>query len=307
LRWVLSLGVISELHKGPLSVDALAKATDANYLMCQAVTDYLIALGYLVRVEDRLRMTELGEALASLPPDLYAPASPMTTFDRAASELGSAWSLGGPVKSRLETSVWQEIARDPEACRTVGRYQHGAVQFDGQQLISALAGARPQSPASVLDLGGSNGALARDLLEAGGWRVGVLDLPEMIPNARRNLGDAVSNVTLHGGSFFRPVPDGYDCYVLNAILADYTDELVSRLVRCLRDSMPENARLVVSEVTLMSEDTYTRAESALLLTLNTGGRVRSRIGVVKLVQEAGFTRLMYERSTELRYTLVFAR
>ena len=306
LRSALATGLFERLAEEPRGRAELAEDLSCDPAVFSEVVGYLAAIGYVDLAEERVSVTEFGRALAQLPRDLYEPGSPMLIFDRAASELGSAWSHGAPVASRRALSYWEEVAQSPEACTIIGRYQPRTVLFDGAQLVSAIAAELGSASSSVLDLGGSNGALARDLSKVHGGPIGVLDLPEMIPNARENLSDISSDrVAFHGGSFFDPVPTGYDVYVLNSILYDYPDQQVRQLLTGIHDSLPEHAVLVVSEAVLAFPDAYTQAESTLMLTLNTGGRSRSAEDVATGAAAAGFPRPRRVHGSEQRYTVVF--
>lgn len=306
LRLALTTGLLRRISERSSTAPDVASDLGANPQVCAEVIDYLAAIDYVdIAKGGEIALTELGTALAQLPPDLYEAGSPTVLFDRAASELGSAWSHGGPVASRRSTPYWDEVASSPKASATIGRYQPRTVQFDGQQLVEAIRAELGSAGSSVLDLGGSNGALARDISTLPADRVGVLDLPAMIPNAEQNLADLPSaRLSFHGDSFFEPVPPGYDIYVLNAILYDYTDQQVARLFSGLRASMPEGSVLIVSELLSMFADPYTQAESSLLLTLNTGGRPRSSEQVAQMARTAGYASPRHAYSSEQRYTLV---
>lgn len=308
LRSVLATGLFDRLTKEPHTSAELREALNADPTVFTEVLGYLAAIGYVEVLDGVITITECGRTLAQLPKDLYELGSPMLTFDRAASELGSAWRLGAPVASRRKLAYWDEIALDPEACATIGRYQPRTVYFDGEQLMSAITDELGSATSSVLDLGGSNGALARDLSSVHDGSIGVLDLPEMIPNARQNLSDlSPERFAFHGGSFFDPVPEGYDIYVLNSILYDYSDLQVAQLLSGIHDSLPVHAVLVVSEAVLAFPDPYTQAESTLMLTLNTGGRSRSADAVATAATAAGFGQPRRIYSSEQRFTLVFDR
>lgn len=308
LRSALKIGVINFIDKNRKKKRDIAIALDADEIVCDKVIDYLAAIGYISIDHDGVVMlTELGQALVNLPNDIYSSTSPMTVFDRAAAELYSAWKHGAPVVSRREKPYWQEVAEDAQACLTLARYQPRSVQFDGNQLVSAIL-AELSATRSVLDLGGSNGALIRDLSVSHKGRMGLLDLPAMIKNAREVLTDLQETVvTFHGGSFFDYVPKNYDVYVLNAILYDYADEQVQSLFLNIHDSIPEGSVFIVSEIISMFSDAYTQAESSLMLTLNTGGRLRTMREVVAMGSTAGFLGPREIYKSEQRYTVVFDR
>ncbi len=308
LRSTLATGFFARLAEKPHRIRDLANKLSADLTVFIHVIDYLVAIGYVQVSDEYASLTDLGHALAELPQDLYEPGSPILTFDLAATELESAWRHGGPVCSRRKVPYWEEVAQSKRACAVIGRYQPSRLLFDGAQLISAIAAELNSRSSSVLDLGGSNGALARDLSEIHGGKIGVLDLPEMIPNARENLSDFTEDrFSFHGSSFFDSIPADYDVYVLNSILYDYSDQHVQQLLANIYNSVPQHAVLIISETILAFPDAYTQAESSLMLTLNTGGRSRSPEDVVAAASSAGFRRVKYRCSSTERHTVVLER
>lgn len=308
LRSALSLGLFRRLADHALARDELAQRLGADPEIIRAVTEYLRALGYLTTDDaGSVTLTDSGRVLADLPADAFAAQAPTTIFDRVASELPSAWSEGGPVASRRELPFWEEVAMTPDAARLCGQFQPPTLHFDGPELVDYLGTVASPNDA-LLDLGGANGALVRDLAPRHRGRLGVLDLPEMIPNARSNLSELPGReFVLHAQSFFEPLPSDYDVYVLNAILYDYTDERVVELLKNVRSSMSPDTVLVISELTTMFQDDTMNAEAALLLTLNTGGRARTPRQVTALAATAGLEqRADIQRSTG-RFSLAFDR
>ena len=98
---------------------------------------------------------------------------------------------------------------------------------------------------SVCDVGGGTGTILARVLAANPNVRGVLfDLPEVVADAptvlaREGVGDRVEVV---GGDFFTTVPEGCDRYVLQAIVHDWDDDSVVRILGNVRAAAAPGAR-----------------------------------------------------------------
>lgn len=308
LRSAISNGVFEALRAAPLTSEQLAKQTHGNLEVVRAVIKYLEVLGYVSHSGAKFTLTARGIAAADLPQDLYSPLSPTTLFDSAVTELYETWLTGGPTPSRKITPFWEEVEQHPTTREICTRYQSSEVHFDGTQIIDLIEDIALEPDSAILDLGGANGALVKLLWERLEVSVGLLDLPAVVDSAEEVLaGLPRDKVNFHRGSFFHTVPSDYDIYVLNGITRDYTDADLSVLFRSLSDSMTDGAVLVISEPAQMFSDPYTQAESTLLLSLNTGGRLRKPHELATLAERSGFSSLDKHRSSERRYSFALQR
>jgi 2,7-dihydroxy-5-methyl-1-naphthoate 7-O-methyltransferase len=129
---------------------------------------------------------------------------------------------------------WEDLAANPKIAAEfdalMGPAGHGVPDFDieladGWDAIDTIA-----------DVGGGTGAMLASLLRRHPRARGILvDLPGTIARASEILagGALADRVTLHGQSFFDPLPAGADLYLLKSVLNDWPDEeTVTILRRC---------------------------------------------------------------------------
>lgn len=105
---------------------------------------------------------------------------------------------------------------------------------------------------TVVDVGGSTGALLTTLLRGIHASGTVFDQPHVAAAAQRELelADLDHRVTATGGDFLVDVPPGADRYVLANVVCDWPDEqAVTILSRC-REAMAEASRIVICEQVL---------------------------------------------------------
>jgi hypothetical protein len=146
--------------------------------------------------------------------------------------------------------------------------------------------------AHVIDVGGSQGALVRRLLEARpNSRATVFDLPVTIETgkaaARGRAG--FERVDWVGGDFFKAVPGGGDLYILKLILHDWADEECLVILRRIRKAIPGHGRLAVIETVLPdSPAPHHGFLGDINMLVQTGGRERTAAEFDALLSQTGF-------------------
>jgi hypothetical protein len=145
----------------------------------------------------------------------------------------------------------------------------------------------------LVDVGGGEGALLRDILAATPRLRGLLfDLPAVVAGAGGILaGEIAARCEIVGGDFFDSVPEGADAYLLKGVIHDWPDDDAARILRNTRRAIPAGGTLLVVEPI----DSGARpAGLSDLLMLAIGGRDRSETEFRALLAAAGFelTRLI---------------
>lgn len=136
-----------------------------------------------------------------------------------------------------------------------------------------------------MDIGGGNGALLTELIRRlPGLRGIVVDLPEATRDDEA-FGDRIEFVA---GSFFERVPSA-DVYVLSTILHDWDDDRARQILRTIRGTAPDDARLlVVDAVVPAGNEPHDAKQLDLLMLALFGARGRHESQWLSLLSEAGF-------------------
>jgi hypothetical protein len=129
---------------------------------------------------------------------------------------------------------WEDLAVHPNIAADfdalMGPVGHGVPDFD----IELTGGWDPIRV--MVDVGGGTGAMLASLLRRHPHVHGILvDLPGTVARADQALTGATlgERVTLHGQSFFEPLPAGADLYLLKNVLNDWPDpETAAILSNC---------------------------------------------------------------------------
>ena len=146
--------------------------------------------------------------------------------------------------------------------------------------------------ASVVDVGGGNGAFLAAVLAAHPAARGVLfDQPHVVAGAGPVLTAAGVTERCEGvaGSFFEAVPAGADAYLLKAILHDWEDEDCLRILRACRAAMADRGALLVVEQELGPPNEAPAPKfSDLNMLVAPGGRERTHEEYTALFAASGF-------------------
>ncbi len=144
----------------------------------------------------------------------------------------------------------------------------------------------------IVDIGGSDGALLGCILKRHPQVCGtVFDMPHVVSKAAEVLRAAgVAHICeTIGGSFFDRVSGGGDVYLLKFIIHDWDDAQVSTILRCCRNAMGSQARLLVIERVIAPPNEGADGKfSDLNMLVNAGGRERTLREFETLFAAAGF-------------------
>jgi len=147
---------------------------------------------------------------------------------------------------------------------------------------------------SIVDVGGGNGTLIGEVLKANPHLSGTLfDLPSVIENAPEQLQatGVLDRCALVGGSFFNSVPTGGDIYVLKSILHDWDDEECIKILKCCRNAMGSDNKLLIADQEVperVDESSAFVIHMDLAMMVTTGGIERTRKEFESLLNESGF-------------------
>jgi hypothetical protein len=166
------------------------------------------------------------------------------------------------------TDFWSWLAEHPKERAAFD----GAMEQGKLRRVERFAPVEWRADETVVDVGGGNGALLAALLQRQpGLRGIVFDLPETVRDDAR----FDSRMEFVAGSFFEHVPHG-DAYILSTILHDWDDEQAAAILRTIRSSAPDHARLFVLDAVIENGNEPHGAKWLDLLMLALfGGRERN--------------------------------
>jgi hypothetical protein len=291
----VQLGIPDLLNNGARSVEDLARATNSHSQSLYRALRLLASEGVFVEESERMfRLTPLSETLLS-----DAPVSLRVSALFEVSEMGrQTW---GNVSHSVKTgqSAFTHVFGAPMFEYFKG-HPDAAALFDAFMAEMTVAAASLiieaydfSGIATVVDVGGGNGAFLASILAAHPKMRGILfDLTHVTSGApaplhRAGIGDRCATIA---GSFFDTVPAGADAYILKSVLHDWSDEECLRILKNCNSAMPPEARLLVIELDLPpgNQPHFGKYVDMNVMLQTEGGYQRSEEDHRSLFAESGF-------------------
>jgi ubiquinone/menaquinone biosynthesis C-methylase UbiE len=179
------------------------------------------------------------------------------------------------------------LAQHPDEAR---RFNRMMLEVHGPE-TPAIVAAYDFSPFEhVVDVGGGNGSLLSAVLAAyPKLRATLFDMAEAIAAAKRGEGGPLPGVSFVTGDVFTtPAPEGGDVYLIRHLMHDYDDRDCIRILANVRRAMRPQARVLVLEAPLPSDDSPGPGRWLdLQVMLLCGGRERTVEDYAGLFEKAG--------------------
>ncbi|WP_100835548.1 methyltransferase [Kitasatospora fiedleri] len=248
LRVAVRLGLPDLLLSGPQSAEQLAKTVGADAPSLYRVLRFLATRG-LFR-EDGAGAFHLTPAAHVLRSDV--PYSVRSTALLLTDRM--YWESTGRLEQTVRDGrtafdgifgapLFDHLAAVPEDAETFNRGIADLSVIEQGGIADSYAF---PAEGTVVDVGGGPGGFLRTVLSRNPGLRGVL-----YEQASVLAGHELDDPAIAGrwetaeGDFFSTAPGGGDLYVLKRVLHDWDDEHCLRILRAVRDAMPEHARLLI--------------------------------------------------------------
>jgi SAM-dependent methyltransferase len=291
------------LASGPRSVAELAADSGANVTALERLLRALSTLGmFSLSSNGRFANTPLTEVLRTDHPQSQRGAAlllPAAFLWRPLGELYESVRTGEPAFQRIfGQRFFDYLATHPDDAAVFNAVMTQGVAWTSPALLAAYDFSRFER---IVDVGGGEGALLRDILLATPGLRGVLfDLPQVVPGASGILnGDIGTRCQIVGGDFFHSVPEGADAYIMKGVIHDWPDQDATRILENARRAIrPAGTLLLVENLA----DAAARPAGVMeLLMFVIGGRERTEAEFRALLAGTGFaiSRIIRMEATSL--------
>lgn len=279
------------LGAGPKTVAELASECGADAPTLGRLLRALASLEIFECTEDgRYKNTDFGDVLRGDHPESQRDGGMFLTAPflwRPLGELSESVRTGKPSFNALfGQSFFDYLADHAEDAALFNRVMTQGIAWTAPALLQAYDFSRFER---LVDVGGGQGALLRELLAATPKLKGVLfDLPAVVAGAGSILENGVAGrAEIVGGDFFDGVPEGGDGYLLKGVLHDWGDKDSVRILGNVRKAIRPDGTLLLMESLIDSDERPAGLGDLLMLVI--GGRDRSEADFRRLLAEAGFT------------------
>jgi O-methyltransferase domain/Dimerisation domain len=286
------LNVAKHLAEAPMSAEELATATDSHAPSMFRLLRALASVGVFTRnAEGKFELTPLGHTLR--------PGVPGSMRAMALAQLGDHYRAWGELKHSVKTG---EVAFDRVEGMPVWKYYETHPE-DGLNFMQAMTGLTQavimnivpaydfSGFATIVDVGGGNGALLTAVLEAAPQARGlVFDEDYVVKETAQHLAKAglSGRCGVAAGSFFDDAVPEADAYLLKMILHDWDDEKSVGILKNVARPLKSGGKVLVLESVIPESD---QPHPGKFMDLNmlamTGGRERTEAEFAELFRRAG--------------------
>ena len=289
------LGIADLLADGPKSAEFLAVATSTHEAALYRTLRAIASVGIFTEVEPRVfANTPMSDTLKS---DHPASTRELTIW------MGEPdhWNVYGQLMYSVKTGkpAWDKVFGEPvfdtlfEKDRELGEIFNRAMTSLSNLTIPAIIDAYDFSGANTIaDIAGGYGHLLGAILQANPGVNGVLfEIPQVLEGApammeRYGVSDRVEYVT---GDFTESIPVEADIYFMKHIIHDWYDDKNVRILENIRNSMPEDAKvLIIDTIIPEGDEPHVGKIMDIEMLLAPGGMERTPAEFEALLDKAGF-------------------
>jgi len=286
------LNIADCLAEKPKTAAQLAAETQTHAPSLYRMLRALSSVGVFSENEkSEFELTPLGNTLRSdVPGSMKA---------MAISQLGDHYAAWGNLLHSIKTGeiafdnlhhmpVWKYYEMHPEDGVNFTKAMSGLTQG---AIMSILPAYDFSSFATIVDIGGGNGALLHGILSQATNAQGIIFdeayiKDEALQNIEKN--NLQQRCTFEAGSFFVEVPAGASAYLLKLVLHDWDDEKAEKILANVYKAMPPEGKLLIIESVIPDGNT---PHPGKFIDVNmlamTGGKERTEKEWKNLIEKAG--------------------
>jgi hypothetical protein len=296
VRTAVSLDLARLISSGTTRLDALAREAGADADALRRLLRHLCGAGVFAEPEPgRYELTDVSRQLQAEESEWFRAwmrlDGPGARMDLAFAGLLHSIRTGEAGYPAVHgRSLWADMKEDTE----LNDFFNDITAAHAWQTAPLVAKEYDWSTARrVLDVGGGPAALLSAVLLANPHLHGaVLDMATVVPGARRTIADTglADRAEAVEGSFFEPLPTGYDVYVVSRVLTDWNDESATTILRrCADAARPGGGKVLIVEVLPGEEHERLNTSFDLHMLALLGGRERTLGDFAAIGARAGLT------------------
>lgn len=289
------LGIADELKDGPLSTTELAEATGTNESALYRLMRSLASVGAFTATGERtFANTPMTELLRS---DVPGSMRDMVLWINEEPHWVAYAKLIDSV--RTGETIWEDVHGEPlfpylfETNKELGdTFNRAMTSFSSATIPAILEAYDFSGAATIADIAGGYGHLLAGVLNEYPEARGVLfEVPQVMAGAPAMMEKegVADRVTLVEGSFTEEIPVAADVYMLKHIIHDWYDDTNEKILRNIRNAMPDDARvLLIDAVVPAGNEPHFSKILDLEMLMLPGGMERTAAEFESLLEKSGF-------------------
>lgn len=292
IRTAATLRLADHAYPHGETAEQLAAETGTSTVALRRLLDHLVTVDvFALDVEsDRYRPTTLGTQMRRDAPEGVLPVLDMTQAGGRAElafvELLASVTTGEAAYPRhFGRDFWADLDAHPQLRRSFDQQMNWRFQLQAPQISQRYDWNRF---GTVLDVGGGDGTLLTEILAAHPDVHGqVLDLEPTTDAATTRFADAglTARAQAAPGSFFDPLPTGFDAYLLSDIVHDWDDDHARTILTHCRDAAAPTKAAVLLIEPIRGQGTSTGIDLFMLMCF--GGGERTIDDIATLANDCG--------------------
>jgi O-methyltransferase domain/Dimerisation domain len=301
VRATAQLGLTEHLVAGPMSVEALAAAAEADPDALLRFLRAAASLGLVAEQDGEWALGPLGTAMEADHGRLRSVAIGMVgpNLTRRAERFAQVVRAGRRVDTKVDGyEFWEYYDHHEEESEHYAVTMSHVTAHCAQALVRQYDLTRFER---IADIGGGHGNLLNGVLTSVPGVRGVLyERAEVVRRAKSLFESAgtADRVDLIEGDFLREVPGKCDLYMIKSTLCDWDDEQAAKIVGNIHRAAEPGATLLVVDSMItdeVAEDEVNPVHAQQAPTIDfavfagSGGRVRPQSAYREMVTAAGFT------------------
>ena len=286
----VELNLFTLLASGPLSAEEVASRTGANLRALTILLDALAAMELLVKKEGRYSSPQaISSLLSEKGPESILP---------MVHHMAHVWQRWSNLTERVEGREEPGKPIESQEANQITAFIGAMHSIAAKLAPGVVAAVSPGTARNLLDVGGASGTYTLAFLRAvPGMRATLFDKPEVLPIARRRLGEAavLDRITLVGGDFYRDeFPPGHDLALISAIIHQNSPGENLDLYRKVFRALVPGGRIIIRDH-IMDPDRTRPRDGAIfavnMLVATRGGNTYTFEEIHTGLVQAGFVRI----------------
>ncbi|WP_160137324.1 methyltransferase [Chryseobacterium sp. c4a] len=253
LNTATELNIADKLSEGAKSISLLAKETKSYEWQLYRIMRALSSVGIFEELENKtFALNDLGAALQTDVPGTlknFILVNLNESFTVFRELTYSAQTGNVPFEQVHGMNLWDYYKKYPEKGVNFGKGMTGLSEVVLKSIMNTFDFS---SYKTIADIGGGNGSMIFDILNASPDSTGIIfdeanvieETDQLIPEHLENRCSTVS------GSFFNTIPDNADLYTMKWILHDWNDEECIQILKNIYQAMPKGGKLLIIEAVI---------------------------------------------------------